>query len=310
MGVQCMSVVVGNKACNAKCPFCVSKQTGGFEQLSRGRKRRINFLNLEEACVICGTARTPTLLLTGKGEPTLFPNEITEYLEWFRDRPFAPKELQTNGLGIGRLAATGRSGIAGLDEETLRHWRSLRLGVMALSTVGIHDAANAEVYHPDYPSLEDTIAYLRGFGFTIRLCVMMMRGDGCVADINDLKEVVEFCRTHDVGQLTARPITAADNGNESRAAQFVRDHGVSPDAPRLLYEAVEARAQALYPLVHGAMVFDWNGQNVCLSNCLTSDLQSAPGDHRSLIVFANGMVTTSWDHAEAAALLQGDPNFG
>jgi organic radical activating enzyme len=97
MTVQCLSVVVGTKACNARCPFCVSRQTG-FDQASRGRKRRINYINLEEACTICGTARPPSLLMTGKGEPTLYPNEITEYLEWFSDRPFAPKELQTNGL--------------------------------------------------------------------------------------------------------------------------------------------------------------------------------------------------------------------
>ncbi len=309
MSVQCMSLVIGTRKCNARCPFCVSQQTG-FDKISRGRERNINFINLEEACVMCGTASPPTLLMTGKGEPTLYPDEITRYLEWFREKPFAPKELQTNALAIGRLAETGQSGVDGLDEETLRHWRSLRLGVVALSTVGIHDAANAAVYHPDYPSLVDTIAYLRGFGFTVRLCVMMMRGEGCVADIDGLEEVVEFCRAHDVGQLTARPITAADNGGESRAARFVREHGVSPDAPRELYEAVEARAQALYPLAHGAMVFDWNGQNVCLSNCLTSDMQSAPGDHRSLIFFSNGMITTSWDHAEAAALLQGDPNYG
>ncbi|MFH1047136.1 MAG: hypothetical protein V1738_02435 [Patescibacteria group bacterium] len=309
MSVQCLSLVVGTKACNAKCPFCISQQTG-FEQLGHGRERHINFINLEEACVMCGTARPPTLLLTGKGEPTLYPNEITQYLEWFKDRSFAPKELQTNGLALGRLARDGTSGVKGLDQVTLRYWRSLRLGVIALSVVSINDKANATVYHRDYPPLAETLRYLRSFGFTIRLCVMMMDGWGFVSNAKQLKKVVRFCRDNDVGQLTARPITKAYTADCSLQAKYIQARGLPINTSEQLYKDVSQIATPLFRLDHGATVFDWDGQNVCLSNCLTSDFDSAPGDHRSLIVFPNGMVTTRWDHPEAAALLQGDQNYG
>jgi MoaA/NifB/PqqE/SkfB family radical SAM enzyme len=287
----------------------VSQQTG-FEDAAHGRNRRINFLNLETVCRMCGTGRTPSLLMTGKGEPTLFPNEVTAYLQFFEKRPFAPRELQTNGLLIGRLAERGSSGAGDLiTKAMLERWRHLGLNTIALSVVSVHDEANARIYHPQYPPLTGTIALLRGLGFTVRLCVMMMRGEKCVTNINELDEVVDFCRPNAVGQLTARPIMAAYASEGNAAAEFVRQNGLPDDAADQLCREVGSRAHVLYHLAHGATVYDYNGQNVCLSNCLTSDAErSAPGEFRSLIFFSNGLVTTSWDHARAAAILQGDLN--
>ena len=77
MKIQTFTVVSGNAACNAGCPFCVSKMTGiksiGF------KPTKVNWRNFDKACRIAELNGITTVLLTGKGEPTLFPDQLTEY---------------------------------------------------------------------------------------------------------------------------------------------------------------------------------------------------------------------------------------
>lgn len=303
MSIQTFSIVVGTKACNARCPFCVSKQTG-FERVAGGREREINYQNLHTACAMCGTGTPTTLLMTGKGEPTLYPREIDSYLEFFRGRPFAPIELQTNGLAIGRLARDGESGVDGLDSMTLETWRAMGLNTIALSVVGVRNEANARVYHPDYPDLATTVAYLRGFGYTVRLCVMMMRGDGCVSTPADIEETLAFCRDNDVGQLTIRPIRAANAPKSGKVARYVLDNGISDEECGRIHYFVASCATLLRNLMHGATVFDFDGQNICVSDCLTVNADGDGADIRTLIFFSNGDLVYDWQY-RGALLLQG-----
>ncbi len=303
MSIQTFSIVVGTKACNARCPFCVSKQTG-FDQVACGRERRINYANLETACAMCGTGTPTTLLMTGKGEPTLYPDEIKSYLEFFRNRPFAPIELQTNGLEIGRIARDGDCRTDGLDSMTLDTWRGMGLNTIALSVVGIGKKANARIYHPDYPDLARTIACLRDFGYTVRLCVMMMRGSGFVSTPEDIDRTLDFCRKNDVGQLTVRPIRAATAPKSGKAARYVIEHGISDEACTRIHDYVASRGTLLRNLMHGASVFDVDGQNICVSDCLTVNAAADGEDIRTLIFYSNGDLTYDWQH-RGALLLQG-----
>jgi hypothetical protein len=56
--------------------------------------------------------------------------------------------------------------------------------------------------------------------------------------------------------------------------------------------------------MHGAEVFDVDGQNVCMSDCLTNDASN--GDIRTLIFYSNGRITYDWQY-EGAVLLGGNP---
>jgi len=74
MKFQTFSIVVGTAKCNAKCPFCVAKMTKGF------KTRKIEELHLREldiACRVAEKSEVITALLTSKGEPTLFVDEVT-----------------------------------------------------------------------------------------------------------------------------------------------------------------------------------------------------------------------------------------
>src|ERR1035437_8479153 len=121
MHFQTFSIVVGTRACNASCPFCISKQTGLF-----GTPIKVNWRNFAIACKLAQKAKTTTVLLTGKGEPTLYPDHVTETLKALQSYDFPLIEMQTNGLAI----AEGK-----VSDETLQSWYDLGLTTIAISVV-------------------------------------------------------------------------------------------------------------------------------------------------------------------------------
>ena len=53
----------------------------------------------------------------------------------------------------------------------------------------------------------------------------------------------------------------------------------------------------LLPLVHGAQVYDIEGQNFCLSDCLTINPESK--EIRTLIFYADGSIFYDWQYQGA-----------
>ena len=296
MEIQTFSIVAGTRACNARCPFCVSRMTG-FEALPQ--QRQLNARNFRKAALLAERAGTTTVLITGKGEPTLYPNEITEYLTRLGDTSFPLLELQTNALDIGRLARDG-SCPSKLTVEHLKNWYDLGLTTFAISTVDIDSAANAKVYHEDYPPLETTIAFLHELGFSIRLCVMMVRhGIDCPKRLNEL---ISFCRDLKVEQLTTRPIRRPDHSDNDQASDYVEKHGGTDEEVREVNRWIEEHGVHLMTLMHGAKIYDVHGQNVCISDCLTVE---PTNDHiRTLIFYSNGRIAYDWQY-QGAILLGG-----
>lgn len=295
MKIQTFSIVVGSRACNARCPFCVSAMTGYDELPPRGE---VHAVNLGKACRLAQLAGTTTVLFTGKGEPTLYPDEIGTYLDALAPYGFPLIELQTNGLEIGRLARDGRSRVPGLTRETLRSWARRGLNTFALSAVHTGSAANATVYHHDYPELARTIAALHEDGFTVRLCIMMAQG--LVDAPEGAAGVVKFCREHGVEQLTLRPIRRPSNPLDQGAADFVVQRGLTRDQELAIQRWAEARGTPILSLMHGARVYDVDGQNVCLTDCLTLSPQA--DDIRTLIFYSNGRLAYDWQYDGAVIL--------
>lgn len=302
--IQTFSIVVGTRACNAHCPFCVSHMTG-FENLpTRGS---IYLPNFDKACRLAQMNQTTTVLMTGKGEPTLYPEEIIEYLRLLQHWDFPLIELQTNALDIGWLAGDGAARDSKrLTRETLVTWHELGLNTIAISVVSERPEHNVEVYlgksrHKDYPDLAKTIAFLQEIGFTVRLCVMMQR------DYVDapwrVSQLVEFCRRAQVDQLTIRPIrkTAAPTQSDP-TSQYVIQCGIDEQGIAAIRAWIEHNGTRLMSLMHGAAVYDIDGQNVCLSDCLTIDASN--DDIRTLIVYSDGRLAHDWQY-DGATILRG-----
>lgn len=313
MEIQTFSIVVGTRACNAHCKFCVSHMTGFKNTPS---KNSIDMAGLAKACRLAEIGNCTTLLLTGKGEPTLYPDEISAYLQ-FAGSKFPLIELQTNAIHIGRLAQAFYAGklnsistkVDGVPftESTLLQWKSLGLDTIAISTVGINQNDNKETYlwhrKEDYPCLSTTIAYLHRLGFSVRLCVMMRKG--AVDSFDKVFDVIEFAKQAGVEQVTCRPIVSTDKSTEEEAVnKYVEENGLDPKVVNSIYNQIESdlRSTKLMSLMHGASVYDFDGQNICMSNCLTNEGKNSQ-EIRTLIYYSTGEIAYDWQYK--GAILRG-----
>ena len=170
--ISTFSVVVGDKTCNAKCPFCVSKMTYDVVHGSRyvnPKGNRRAWRNFGKACKLASRQGVVTAMITGKGEPTLFPQEVSDYVEQLDAHGFPFIELQTNGLRL-----------VGNDlDDYLQDWWDKGMTHIALSVVGWQNEANHQIYCPHWkqgPDYEALISKLHGYNFTVRLCCILAKG--------------------------------------------------------------------------------------------------------------------------------------
>jgi molybdenum cofactor biosynthesis enzyme MoaA len=286
--IQTFSIVTGSGACNARCPFCVSRMTGAAPV----KPATPNWRNFAVACQLAVRAGATTAMLTGKGEPTLWPDLITEYLERLRHHSIPIVELQTNGLDIAR----GR-----IDRATLEKWYELNLTTVAVSVVGHEREKNLRIYTPEqsYPDLIGLIDLLHEVGFTVRLICVMLKG--YVDGPGPVAEMIEFARAHAVEQLTLLPVAQPDETHDAEASSWTLEHQLGRGELLAIHKHIEFHGTHIQELPHGARVYDVDGQNVCLNHCLDPaptrlDLM------RNLIFFPDGRLRHRWD-AEGSVIL-------
>lgn len=290
MKIQTYTVCVGSKACNANCPYCVSKMTP-----SQGIDLSIsetNWRNFEIGCGFAKNSGVSTVLFTGKGEPTLFPCQITEFLEHLQAYNFSFIELQTNGM----LFLQKKEKYA----EHLKKWYDLGLTTIALSIVHYENRKNQETYQPKGPYIDlvELISYLHSIGFSVRLSCMMFKGG--IDSAKEVKNLINFARKNKVEQLSVRSIEMPEKSESREVAQWVREHKLNKRQLREIGKFLRKNGTELMRLVHGAIVYDVDGQNICFTNCLTIDPSSE--EVRQLIFFPDGHLRYDWQYPGAILL--------
>lgn len=288
MKFQTFSVVVGTRACNASCPFCISKQTGFF-----GTPVKVNWRNFHIACRLAQKAETTTVLLTGKGEPTLYPEHVTDTLKALKDFDFPLVEMQTNGITI----ANGK-----VSDEKLRQWYDLGLTTIAISVVHWSAEKNRTIYQPSAEShydLASLVCKLHAIGFSVRLCVMMLKG--YIDTAEKVQKMIEFCKEMKVEQLTLRNITASEVVEDAAVSEWTKAHALTESELDGIVGHIRFKGTLLQHLMHGMDVYDFDGQNVCLGNCLTRDA-NGKDEFRQLIFFPEGSLYYDWAYKGARIL--------
>lgn len=305
MKIQTMSVVVGSKACNAKCGYCISKQTPmqGFNP----DDEIINWRNFNIALNLAKMSGVTTVLLTGKGEPTLYPDQIINYLMKIKGNiPFV--ELQTNGILleeiIGKLPVTTEKSFTEINLmaiDSLREWYGLGLTTVCISMVHYDSAKNRLVYQPNketgYMNLDKVIENILSAGLMVRLsCVGL---GGFIDSRDELDNLIEFAKAKGCKQLTYRPMHAVGNVHND-VTEWISQHSISKERLADLQAFVESRGTEVLKLSHGATIYDVDGQNLCWTNAMEN--KKTEDDMRQIIFFPDGKISYRWDF-EGAILL-------
>jgi len=287
MKIQTFTIVTGTAACNAKCPFCISKMTP--KQGVGFKKPEVNWRNFSKACRLAQINHVSTVLLTGKGEPTLYPEQITNYLRELQPYDFPMIEIQTNALILDREFEK--------YEKYLKGWYELGLNTIAISIVDYRKENNKQVYTPDskYIDLERVIKRLHKIGYSIRLSCMMMKG--FIDSVKEVKDLAEFCKKNNVEQLTVRSIRASTNSENKKIQGYTTEKALSQKQIDTIGKFLEKNAKKLMTLSYGAIIYDLNGQNIANSDCLT--IKPETDELRQLIFFPEGHLRYDWQYRGA-----------
>lgn len=292
--IHLFSILAGGAACNARCPFCVSKMTP-----RRGvsiKEPKVEWKNFEKACDYARKHGAKTAMITGKGEPSLFPNQITKYLPIIKKYGFEKIELQTNGI----LMAENKSEY----EHYLRVWHENGLSLIAISVVHYESGKNRQIYLPhkkNYIDLPALISFLhkKERRFSVRLSCILLHG--FIDSPNRLKELIKFAGKNRVEQLTIRPVNKPEKSENEEVRRWMEKNRLAKAQKKDIRNYLEGNGKNVLRLPHRATVYDVNGQNVCLTNSLTKD-DLKTGYLRQLIFFPDGHLRADWEEGAEVIL--------
>lgn len=284
MKIQTYTVVVGNEACNARCPYCIAKMTPKNNVCKeikwRGFHKGVEFAKLHNVS---------TVLLTGKGEPTLFPDLIDSYLDKLSGFPFV--ELQTNGLVLQEE----------VYEKRLKSWYWKGLTTVVLSVAHYDSKKNDEVFGWKGEKSLDLVALIKKLheiGFSVRISCLLL--EGYIDSLIEVDNLVNWAKEHEVEQLTIRELGSPENSADKEATQWIRKHKLLSNKVEDIREIIECEGTELMRLVHGATIYDYYDQNLCFTNALTLD--SNDETIRQLIFFPDGHLRYDWQYKGAILL--------
>lgn len=291
MKIQTFTVVSGNAACNAACPFCVSKMTGiksiGF------RPVKVNWRNFDKACRIAELNGISTVLITGKGEPTLFPDQLTECLKHLEKYNFPILELQTNAVLFWEQPEK--------YDRYLQEWYELGLTTISISVVHYDREKNRANYVPgkkEYMDLGEVIGKLHKIGYTVRFSVVLIKDH--IDTPEEAEKMVQKASEWGVEQVSLRPVAAPEESESEKYKTDTVNMMLTPEKIAKLNEWAERRGKLLLSYGHSSRIFDIDGQNVCLTDALT--IKPSTDDIRQMIFFPDGHIRFDWQYKGAIIL--------
>jgi len=283
--IKTYSVCVGNQACNAKCPFCVARMTG-TAGVKPGASACLDSFRLKRGAELAKSLGATTVLITGKGEPTLWPDRLYDVLMELRGiMPLM--EVQTNGIA--------------LTDEMLDKMYGYGVTMVALSAVHCDNDANKKCYGENYPGLERLIEMVHTKHMSVRICCMLCKG--WIDTVGGVERMIRLANGYDVEQLTIRSVQVPSQPScrNPEVYRWAEEHKLSQEQVHEIEWHIHERSTRLNTLVHGHVyAYPLEGdkeQNVCVSDCLTRDPDS--NEIRQLIYCPDGHVRYDWEHDAA-----------
>jgi molybdenum cofactor biosynthesis enzyme MoaA len=291
MKIDIYSILAGSQACNARCPYCISKMTP--PQGVNLEEPIVNWRNFTKGALLAKQLGATTAMLTGKGEPLLFPDQISKYLQALGQYNFPMIEIQTNGILLQEQR--------GKYSPFLKQWYEAGLNTIALSIVHFEQELNRQIYLPyrkEYINLPSLINDIHEIGYSVRLSCTLF--DGGIDGAQKLEELVNYARWNRAEQLTVRPVNKPGKSQDHDVEAWTITHQLKASQLEEITSYIETNATPLMSLSHGGIVYDMDGQNLCFSNSLTINPSSE--DIRQLIFFPDGHLRYDWQYKGAMIL--------
>jgi len=285
MKIQTLSIISGGAACNAQCPFCISQMTGKDVSFTP-----INKINFHKACRLAKINDVINVIITGKGEPLIYPDQITDFLKELKSFDFPIIELQTNAILLGQQPSK--------YEPFLKLWHKLGLTFIAISIIHYNSGKNRDNYIPmekSYPDLEKQIAYLHSLGYSVRLTCTLIKGG--VDNASEAKEMINKARVWGADQLTLRKVAAPDKSQNAVVYSWTKAHELSQIDLDDIENYLIKNGNKIASFDYGGAIYDVAGQNVCFTNALTLNKNSE--NFRQAIYFPDGHVRFDWQYKGA-----------
>ncbi|MGA3020329.1 MAG: radical SAM protein [Candidatus Micrarchaeales archaeon] len=286
-----LSLIAGTTICQAKCPFCISKTTP-FQGMGP-KLEPINSEKLEKACQLAGKFGIRNAMITGKGEPTLYPEHIEKYLRTVGKYPFGSIELQTNSISFGTHPEK--------YDSLLKKWREMGLALIAISIVHYEYEKNKQIYtaNKDYIDLPTIIGKLHDIGYQVRLSCTLIKD--YIDNVAQMRKMIAFVREHEVEQLTLRRMEAVERSQNSDVSAWTKPRIVSQEVMDEMLADLDKHGTRMAEFFYGAALYKYgeDKQNVCLTTGI-SDNKEKEGDIRQLIFFPSGKLITDWRYSSEA----------
>jgi uncharacterized Fe-S cluster-containing radical SAM superfamily enzyme len=275
--IYSVSAAIGGPKCNANCPGCAGRAirsaAAAVEDYNKAPR------NIVAASRLCVNYGGWSLALTSAGEPTLYPDAITDTLKTLKENgvqwPFI--NLFTNGI---RLANDGHI------QDMLPYWRELGLTSVALSVHNIDDEKNAAAYGLSldrFYKLRDALEVIKRADLCPRIVLLL--GKGNVDNAKEYKRALDYL--HDIG-VTIVTSWELRNNDGTRCEQTPRRRDMFGIKLWLL-----ARTQAVMGHIWGGMVRSYKGMNVRLTDYVSE--HHPWNDYiRQLVLLPGGRVSYSW----------------
>lgn len=284
MRFKMFSVVVGSEACIASCPFCVSCEKITKETM---KEKDINWRNLDIAANLATRSNVDTVMLTSRGEPLLFPDQISNYLKHLKKFEFPFIELQTNGI----LLSKNRKKY----DSYLRKWYEDGLTTITISVISEKKDLNRKNYmqdNSDYIDLPELINYLHELKFCVRLTCVCCKD--IMSTISQVDSFIKFAKENNVEQVTLRPLN--DEYRRKSAHDWILKNKLTNKDKKKIRKHLDKNGTRLLELERIGTIYDVYGQNVLFSHPLTKYTRDTnPENIRNLIFFQDGHIRYEWE---------------
>ena len=292
MNIQSFSIVVPNRECINKCPFCVSRMVNSniypnLMDISHPHYD-INVKEYLKRMRYVADSGCKTLMLTGTSEPQQNKRFLNTFalLHDILGRPFTNIEMQTTGMLLD-------------DPDYLRFLRNfVGVNTIALSISSPIPQENAEIIGHPYSKVGEgtrsvdftfVIRLLKQYDFNVRLCFNLTK----YFKFDNPLGFFDWCRkTLKADQVTFRKLYTSDE--KTPQGQWIEENSISLDA---LYQL--STVLKLFPVigktVYGASIIDIGGMSIVFDDDCMGKSPTKENTVKYFILRPNCKLYSSWD---------------